>query len=213
MEKQQKETGTGTTGEPKKKGGRPGRRVTSKNFHDVLDYFRNQNLRYPSLLEPLDIIKEKSPLKHRSPEEADARAAYIQRRIDSLKESGSTAEIESLEQQLKHIKTSVKPITEEHIALLQEWVDKKVSREEWTKACTAIRQKRLKRSRSWLDRMEQIPVSKRTKRMLDDLKEELGGNDWSATLSEMVQLSREALKMRRSREEAAQTRKRNKLSR
>lgn len=212
MVKAQSETVPNSAPVQKNKGGRPGRQVTRENFFSVLTYF-GKKYKWD---EDLDEIQRDAPHETQTPEAISELIATEEAMLKRAIERGDltgTYGADTHEEKLKFLRSRpAKPVTDTHIARLQEWVLNRVDKKGWARACSAIRQNKLKEKRGHFA-TAQIPVRRETKWKLDRLKEKLGATDWSETFEKLIELAQEGMKTLEARKRAAETRKRNSASR
>ena len=163
-----------------KKRGRPPRQITSRNFFDIRNHLERK-FRYPNNTgSAAESFAEVAHQTFRAELTQSTIDKYIAEHRDALEVRESKWDRQRLESW-----EGKKPqlLTAEHIALLQDWVDGHLDKDDWTRMLNQIRVKKSKRGgNQYANNIRQISVKSDTFKELERVKEGLGAASWDSLL-------------------------------
>ena len=189
---------------PKKKGGRPGRKVVRENFYEVLRYFSNNDaIPYDDTIcydevfkreKEISLIKETAPFFFETPECVEDKLKRNKDEIFELEKERDDyldyefevrmSDLLHKKEELENKLTEATHLLDEHIVALQTWVHKNVPQTLWGRFKSGLRQK--KHKRNYDNRTHKIDVKIDTYHEMKRLKDKMNAPDWESVLQRML---------------------------
>ncbi|MET0118576.1 MAG: hypothetical protein ABW090_14235 [Sedimenticola sp.] len=189
----------------KKKSGRPGRKITQSNFHEVLQDYGDSN----SWPDDLVALRSKAPglsecdfFVEKALHKAQEHLIELQKGVGNREGGIVAVNIWMHEDALERAEASVtkwkkvkrQSLPAELVTELQRWIWENVSKDEWER----YRNKKRVRKAKQKARLTQISVDYETAKKLRAVKGELDCDNWSELMAQLMSFALTGIKSHRS---------------